>query len=214
MKPKAEWIKYESGSWCAEIGPYSVNAEPVRGAWWVDSSEGELASNETEGPCDVVTLMLAAEEALRAHLAGVAESMRWPTEETEDETEEEPKSAEGWSWFAGNIKIEGTFAAPDVAQQIGEEMDRAYERMVASAFAGVPQPEAGYPCRSAAIQHLTDNGMSRGEAKALTFGMDSMGGLGAVARHTVPWFVCQGFGNISLGRGYNVCPECEGRGRV
>jgi hypothetical protein len=52
------------------------------------SPEGDYweAHDAIDGPCDVVTLMLAAESALAAHLRAVADTMTWPEEEAEEVT--------------------------------------------------------------------------------------------------------------------------------
>lgn len=77
-QPKAKWEPdARSRCWGATVGPYELNID--RRGWSVTHDTGEFeADGEFAGPVDTVTLMLAAESALAAHLRAVADTMTWP----------------------------------------------------------------------------------------------------------------------------------------
>lgn len=83
-QPKAKWTCDGENYWSADVGTYRLEADPNDGDWnaYVLSGDYQSPSWNAEGycetPCDVVTLMLAAESALATHLRSVADTMTWP----------------------------------------------------------------------------------------------------------------------------------------
>lgn len=83
-QPKANWSSQGSKTyWTTFIGTYHLHALSDEGSWFVEhcADDADLNIRGNCGtPCDVVTLMLAAESALATHLRSVADTMIWPEE--------------------------------------------------------------------------------------------------------------------------------------
>lgn len=82
-QPKAKWTCDGENYWIAYVGTYRLCADGKDGMWFVEHDDTDAPLDITVDcgtPCDVVTLMLAAESALATHLRSVADSLVWPEE--------------------------------------------------------------------------------------------------------------------------------------